>query len=347
MNTGLFAQLDSYLWGQPLYLLLLLPWLLLVYFQFRFAKSKKAALQISSFIAFKAWAGRGRVVFVKLNSGIMLLSLLLIIVALARPQRSDSKVKRNVEGLDIVIVLDISDSMLIEDMKPFNRMESAKDTLIKFVKLRSSDRIGVVIFAGEAFTLVPPTLDYELIIDRVSKITTAAKARIKDGTAIGVGTASGAARLKESQAKSRVMIFMTDGENNSGTIDPETGLEIAKGYGIKIYSIGVGRSGKTSIPVMSQDMFGNPVKRYQPFESTVNDELLGRMASETGGKYFRASKEDSLIGVFKEINSLETTKIEDNKYVQYKEYFYIFATAGLLLFVLTQILALTWLKVGP
>lgn len=347
MNTGIFLQFESYLWGQPWYLLLILPWLAAVYFQFRASKSNKAALQISSFIAFKAWAGRGRVIFVKLNRAVLMFSLLLIIIALARPQRSDAKVKRNVEGLDIVIVLDISDSMLIEDMKPFNRMESAKETLIKFVKLRSSDRIGVVIFAGEAFTLVPPTLDYELIIDRVSKITTAAKARIKDGTAIGVGTASGAARLKDSQAKSRVMIFMTDGENNSGTIDPETGLEIAKGYGIKIYSIGVGRSGKTSIPVMSQDMFGNPVKRYQPFESTVNDELLGRMASETGGKYFRASEEDSLLGVFKEISSLETTKIEDNKYLQYKEYFYIFATAGLFLFIFSQILALTWLKVGP
>lgn len=347
MTPDFIAQLDSYLWGQPLYLLLVIPWLLLVIYKLRKGRSQSAALQISSLIAFRSWAGRGRAAFVKLNQLLLYFSLLLLILALARPQRSDAKVKRNVEGLDIVIVLDISDSMLIEDMKPFNRMESAKDTLIKFVKLRSSDRIGVVIFAGEAFTLVPPTLDYELIIDRVSKITTAAKARIKDGTAIGVGTASGAARLKDSQAKSRVMIFMTDGENNSGTIDPETGLEIAKGYGIKIYSIGVGRSGKTTIPVITQDMFGNPVKRYQPFESTVNDDLLGRMASDTGGKYFRASKEDSLLGVFKEINSLETTKIEDNKYVQYKEYFYIFATAGFFLFLLSQILSLTWLRVGP
>ncbi len=346
-GAGLWSQLDSFLWGQPLFLLLVLPWLFLVYYHFRNSKTQQAALQISSFVSFKSWAGRGRIFFVKLNRAVLLFSILLFILALARPQRSDSKVKRSVEGLDIVIVLDISDSMLIEDMKPFNRMESAKETLIKFVKLRSSDRIGVVIFAGEAFTLVPPTLDYDLIIDRVSKITTAAKARIKDGTAIGVGTASGAARLKESQAKSRVMIFMTDGENNSGTIDPETGLEIAKGYDIKIYSIGVGKSGKTTIPVTSQDMFGNPVKRYQPFESTVNDELLGRMASETGGKYFRATKEDSLLGVFKEINSLETTKIDDNKYVQYQEYFYLFATFGLFLFILSQILALTWLRVGP
>ena len=328
-----WSSLDSYLWGQPWFLLLILPWMGLVYYLLVYNKRQSSTLQMSSLISFKSWAGRGRVFFVKLNRFVMLLSLLLLILALARPQRSDSKVKRNIEGLDIVVVLDISDSMLIEDMKPFNRMESAKDTLNKFVKMRSSDRIGVVIFAGEAFTLVPPTLDYDLIMERVSKITTAARARIKDGTAIGVGIASGAARLKDSQAKSRVMIFMTDGENNSGTIDPETGLEIAKGYGIKIYSIGVGRSGPTKIPVVTQDMFGNPVKRYQPFESTVNDELLARMASETGGKYFRATKEDSLTGVFNEINTLETTKIEDNKYVQYQEYFHIFATAGLFLFL--------------
>lgn len=339
--------LGSYLLGQPLFLLLILPWLGLCYFIFKKQQKQKASLQMSSIVAFKKWQGRGRIFFVKLNRDILLASILLLIFSLARPQRSDAKVKRNIEGLDIVIVLDISDSMLIEDMKPFNRLESAKETLAKFVQQRSSDRIGIVIFAGEAFTLVPPTLDYQLILDRVAKITTAASARIKDGTAIGVGVATGAARLKDSQAKSRVMIFMTDGENNSGTIDPETGLEIAKGYGIKIYTIGIGRSGPTQIPVYTQDMFGNKVKRYQPFDSTVNDELLSQMATRTGGKYYRASKEDSLSGIFKEINSLETTKIEDSKYVQYEEYFSYFATAGFFLFLLSQILSLTWLRVGP
>ena len=277
----------------------------------------------------------------------MLVSLLFLILALARPQRADARVKRTLEGLDIVIVMDISDSMLIEDMKPLNRLESAKQTLADFIKQRKSDRIGVVIFAGEAFTLVPPTLDYQLILERVSQITTAASARIKDGTAIGVGVAIGAARLKDSQAKSRVMIFMTDGENNSGTIDPETGIEIAKGYGIKIYSIGLGKSGPTRIPVYSKDLFGNKVKSYQPFDSTVNDELLAQMASETGGKYFRASKEDSLFGIFKEINSLETTKIEDNKFVRYEEYYMHFVMLGLVLFAFSRALSLSFLKVGP
>ncbi len=340
-------SLGSYLLGQPMYLLLLLPWAGVTYFYLWQAEKRKAALQISSVVAFKKWQGRGRILFVRFNRVLLLISLLFLVFALARPQRSDAKVKRNIEGLDIVIVLDISDSMLIEDMKPFNRLESAKDTLAKFVQQRTSDRIGIVIFAGEAFTLVPPTLDYQLILDRVSKITTAASAHIKDGTAIGVGVATGAARLKDSQAKTRVMIFMTDGENNSGTIDPETGLEIAKGYGIKIYTIGIGRSGPTQLPTYPMDAFGNKVKRYQPFDSTVNDELLTQMAEQTGGKYYRASKEDSFVGIFKEINSLETTKIEDSKYVRYEEYFQYFASIGFFLFLLTQLLSLTWLRVGP
>ncbi len=339
--------MSNYLWGQPLAFLLIFPWLYLAYFILFKKNRKKASLKISSIQNFKKWNGRGRFAFYKINQILLLLSILFFIIALARPQRADAQVKRTLEGLDIVIVMDISDSMLVEDMKPLNRLESAKTTIADFIKKRQSDRIGVVIFAGEAFTLVPPTLDYQLILDRVAQITTAASARIKDGTAIGVGVASGAARLKDSQAKSRVMIFMTDGENNSGTIDPETGLEIAKGYGIKIYTVGIGQSGPTRIPIYTKDLFGNKVKQYQPFESTVNDELLTLMATSTGGKYFRASKEDSLQGIFKEINSLETTKIEDNKYVRYEEFFMYFLTFGLVLFSFSRMLSLSLLKVGP
>lgn len=339
--------MSQYLWGQPLAFLLIGPWLFLVYFIIFKKNKKKASLKMSSVDVFKKWKNKGRILLYKINLFFLMLSLLFFILALARPQKADSQVKRTLEGLDIVIVMDISDSMLIEDMKPLNRLESAKETIANFVKQRLSDRIGVVIFAGEAFTLVPPTLDYQLVLDRVADITTAASARIKDGTAIGVGVASGAARLKDSQAKSRVMIFMTDGENNSGTIDPETGLEIAKGYGIKIYSIGIGRSGPTKIPQYTVNMFGQKVKHYQPFESTVNDELLSQMAQVTGGKYFRASKEDSLAGVFKEINTLETTKIDENKYVKYEEFFPILITIGLILFLISGILKMTKLKVGP
>ncbi|MGZ3726916.1 MAG: VWA domain-containing protein [Pseudobdellovibrio sp.] len=339
--------MSHYLWGQPLAFILLIPWAFLLYYFLIRNKQNRGTLKMGAVKNFLIWKNKGRVLFLKLNTFLLLMSVLFFILALARPQRADSQVKRSLEGLDIVIVLDISDSMLIEDMKPLNRIESAKDTIANFVNKRRSDRIGIVIFAGEAFTLVPPTLDYQLVLDRVSQITTAASAHIKDGTAIGVGIASGAARLKDSQAKSRVMIFMTDGENNSGTIDPETGLEIAKGYGIKIYTIGIGQSGPTRLPVYTQDLFGNKHKSYQPFESTVNDELLGEMAQVTGGKYYRANKEDSFKGIFDEINKLETTKIEDNKYVRYEEYFSYFLTIGLVCFLVSRLLSFTLLRVGP
>lgn len=336
----------GFIWAQPwaFGLLLLLP---VIYWFYNRAQKGKASFQISTIELFKPWAGRGKVQLVKINTLLLFVSLALMIVALARPQTRDEKVKRTLDGLDIVIVLDISDSMLIEDMKPTNRLESAKETIANFIKQRTSDRIGIVIFAGEAFTLVPPTLDYQLISERIAQIKTAQTARIKDGTAIGVATAAGAARLKDSQAKERVMIFLTDGENNSGMIDPETGLEIAKGYGIKIYSIGIGKSGPTRLPIYTNDMFGNKVKRYQPFESTVNDELLGLMASSTGGKYFRATREDSLSGVFNEINNLETTKIEDQKYVRYNEFFYLFLIWGIILFLVNRILNYSYLRRGP
>jgi Ca-activated chloride channel family protein len=270
----------------------------------------------------------------------------LVIVALARPQMSDIRVKKNVEGIDIMIVLDISDSMLIEDMKPLNRLEAAKEVIANFVQKRISDRIGVIVFAGESFTLVPLTLDYELIVSRVREITTAQQARIKDGTALGVAMANGAGRLRDSTAKSRVMIFLTDGENNSGTIDPITGLEIAKGYGIKVYSIGLGKDGPTRIPVFTRDVFGNRVKSYQPFESTVNEDLLRRMASETGGKFFRATREDSLVGVFREIDQLEKTKIDVNKYTRYTELYPRYLLWAILLFSLAWISSLTFLRKG-
>ncbi len=336
----------GYLWAQPYFLLLLLSIPILYYF-LQIKESQKSTLQISSTTKYKKWQNKGRVIWVKLNEILFYISLVFLIIALARPQTTDTKLKRTLDGLDIVIVLDVSDSMLIEDTKPFNRIESAKETIIRFVQKRTSDRIGVVIFAGEAFTLVPPTLDYDLIINRIGQIQTAADAKIKDGTAIGVAMGAGAARLKDSQAKSRVMIFLTDGENNSGTIDPETGLEIAKGYGIKIYSIGLGESGPTKLPIYTRDMFGQKVKRYQSFESTVNDELLSQMAVVTGGKYFRANKENSLENVFNEINKLETTKIEDQKFVKYNEHYAFYLTTGMFLLFLNLLLKQTFLKRGP
>jgi Ca-activated chloride channel family protein len=326
---------------------LLIPLLIVAGLSIWFRRKKQASLLYSqtSVLAKIPPGLRTRLMF--LPAAFKILALILAIFALARPQKSDTQVKKNVEGIDIMIAMDISDSMLIEDMRPLNRLESAKETLKNFVNKRSSDRIGVVIFAGESFTLVPLTLDYQLILSRIEEITTAQQAHVKDGTAIGVGLANAAGKLKESTAKSRVIIFMTDGENNSGTIDPDTGLEIAKGYGLKIYSIGIGRDGPTRIPIYQRDVFGNKTKTYQPFESTVNEELLSRMARETGGKYYRASKEDSLAGVFNEIDKFEKTKIDVNKYTRYTELFQNFLLPALLLYLLGILLSHTWLRRLP
>lgn len=340
-------NLENLTWASPQAFLLLIPYFFILYYILFYKKKNRPTFQVGTIEKMKSWQNRGKAITSKINDFFIYLSVVLMIVALARPQIANSKSKRTMDGLDIVIVLDISDSMLIEDMKPFNRLESAKETISQFIKKRTSDRIGVVIFAGEAFTLVPPTLDYDLIISRVEKIQTAAQARIKDGTAIGVAMAAGAARLKDSQAKSKVMVFLTDGENNSGTIDPETGLEIAKGYGIKIYSIGIGKSGPTQLPIYSTDLFGNKTKRYQKFESNVNDELLAQMAQVTQGKYFRATKEDSLSGVFNEINKLETTRIEETKYTLYNEYFHYFLIPAFFIYILAHILSYSYLRRGP
>ncbi len=330
----------------PTFFLLLIP-LVAVLGWMWYRKSNRAALKISSLALFKKTPSSLRAQFAALPLLLQVASLVLVIYGLTRPQEASTKTKKNVEGIDIVIALDISDSMLIEDMGQLNRMETAKETITRFVQKRTSDRIGMVIFAGEAFTLVPPTLDYPMLLGQISKITTAASARIKDGTAIGVAMASAAGRLRESTAKSRVIIFLTDGENNSGTIDPETGLEIAKGYGLKVYSIGIGRDGPTRIPVMVQDVFGNKVKTYQPFESRVNDELLQKFADDTGGKYYRASKEEIMDKVFNDINALETTKIDVNKFTRYAEKFGFWIWTAFFLYLISWILQMTWLRRIP
>lgn len=326
---------------------LLIPVLTLAVREWLRRQDKRPTIQLSYLKIFNQVKPTLRTRLMNLPFFLKFISIIFLIIALARPQEANTRIKKNIEGIDIIICLDISDSMLIEDMKPLNRLEAAKETIQAFIEKRTSDRIGLVIFAGEAFTQVPPTLDYEVLIQRVKEITTARMARIKDGTALGVAMANAAGRLRDSTAKSRVMIFMTDGENNSGTIDPETGLAVAKGYGIKVYSIGIGKDGPTKIPIYGQDFFGNKVKTYQPFESTVNEELLSRMASETGGKYFRASKENSLVGVFSEIDRLEKTKIDINRFTRYNELYSMYLIIGLIVYLMTMLIEKTWLKRVP
>ncbi len=272
------------------------------------------------------------------------LGLILVVVALARPQETDEKIKRNVEGIDIMVALDISHSMLIEDMKPENRLESAKKTIHDFVEKRISDRIGMVVFSGESYTRVPLTLDYQLLKQNIMAVETSTN--IKMGTAIGVALGNAVSRLNESTAKSRVVILLTDGENNTGLIDPQTALKIAKGYGVRIYTIGVGRDGQAQLPIYSTDVLGRKVKRYQPIHSKVNEPLLKQLADETGGKFYRASNTNALEGVFSEIDELEKTKIEENRFTQYTEMFQNILFWAFILYALGALLQFTVLRRG-
>jgi len=335
------------IWASSWAFSLFIPLVILLVWNLFRRRKKVASLQYSEVSVFKSVAPSLRMRLMFLPQLLKILGITFAILALARPQTTNNEVRKDVEGIDIIVCLDISDSMMIEDMQPENRLEAAKDTMIKFINGRTSDRIGMVIFAGESFTLVPLTLDYNLLKDRISQVTTAQAAHIKDGTAIGVGLANAVGRLRESTAKSRVVIFLTDGGNNSGTIDPETGITIAKGYGVKIYSIGIGKDGPTKIPIYQKDIFGNTVKTYQDFEDPVNVELLSRMASETGGKFFRADQSDSLQKIFKEIDGLEKTKVEQKSYVKYTEQFQKFLWIGLILFGLSLLFGNTYFRRVP
>lgn len=331
-------------WYSP-WAFLLIPFVVaLVAWAYWRSRKRSPTVQYSSLSLLKGIPRPLRTQLMWLPTFVMLGALVLIVVALARPQHADTKVRKNVEGIDIMMVIDVSDSMLIEDMKP-NRLVASKEILKEFVRKRPNDRLGLVMFSGEAYTRVPLTLDHKILLESIEAIKISRN--IKMGTAIGVALATGAGRLKESTAKSRVMVFMTDGENNSGTIDPETALDIAKGYGIRIYSIGAGVDGDAQLPIETIDAFGRKVKRYQPIHSTVNDELLGKMAGDTGGKYYRATDNASLKKVFEDIDRMEKSKIDVNQYTKYAEMYEPWLMWGILLFLLSWFLQVTVFRKVP
>lgn len=330
-------------WKNPEAFLLLIPWFFLI-IRMWWNRKNKVGFKFSSTQLIPKQRSL-RVYLLPLPNILKYFGLFFMIVALARPQKSDEVTKRNVEGIDIMITLDISDSMLIEDMPPLNRLESAKESIKEFIKGRVSDRIGLILFMGESFTKTPLTLDYQMLMGEIDEIQPSRT--IKMGTAIGVALANAVARLKESKAKSRIIVFLTDGENNSGTIDPETALDIAKNEGLKIYTIGIGKDGPTKLPVYTIDPFGRKIKTYQPFESTINEELLKKMASDTGGKYWRATTFSGMQDVFHEIDRLEKTSIEVNKFTRYTELYQEWLSLGLLFYTFYLLLNFFFLRRIP
>ncbi len=260
---------------------------------------------------------RGRLAF--LPRLLQVLAMVFMLIALARPQSFSQKQMRHAEGIDMVVVLDTSLSMLIEDMEPHNRLEASKKIISEFIRARHSDRIGLVVFSGEAYTRVPPTLDYPVLLQSLAQVESSNS--LKSGTSLGVSLAAGVARLKDSKAKTRAVIFLTDGENNTGSISPETALQIAKIYGIKIYSIGMGVDGVAKLPIVRKNFLGKEVKFYKPMHSKVNEKLLSTLATETGGKFWRATNTKDLKEVFDTINKLEKSKVEVQQYNLKHEHF--------------------------
>jgi len=254
-----------------------------------------------------------------------MLTIAILIIVLARPQSTNSIRNVTTEGIDIVMTLDISSSMLAEDFKP-NRLEAAKDVAIQFVSGRHDDKIGLVIFAAESFTQCPLTTDHNVLINLFKDIRVK---MLEDGTAIGMGLATAVSRIKESKAKSKVIILLTDGVNNRGEIAPMTAAEIAKTFGVRVYTIGVGTMGMAPYPV--QTVFG---KQYQQMEVKIDEELLQNIADITDGQYFRATDKNKLKAIYEEIDKLEKTKIEVKEYTKrHEEYLLLVTIAGLLLLI--------------
>ena len=317
--------------AQPWAFLLLLLIPLFVWLRSRSANS--AAFRLSSLGSLRKVRPSGRVRMLALLPVLRVIAFLALIVALARPQTSNVNETRDSEGIDIVLSLDVSGSMLAEDFKP-NRIEAAKKVAADFITARpEDDRIGLVIFAGESFSQVPVTIDHEVLKEQLATIKSGV---LEDGTAIGMGLATGVDRLRNTTGKSRVLVLLTDGVNNTGLVDPSTALEIAKAYNVRVYTIGVGSQGQAPYPMPTA--FGT---QMQMMPVQIDEALLKKIATETGGKYYRATGNSSLSGIMKDIDKLEKTKVEVNSYKQYAELFFPFALIALVALALEMLLRRT------
>lgn len=330
MNGITFAQ-PGFFW-----LLLLIP--AMVAFQMFYLRKKTARLRFSSLKNFSGIRPTLRQRLHMLPLILKLLAFCAAVIALARPQSKSSGQNVVTEGIDIVMALDVSSSMLAEDLKP-NRIEAAKRVAEDFIDSRPNDRIGLVIFGGESFTQCPLTTDHSVLKNLFAGIQSGILA---DGTAIGEGLATAVNRIRNSKAKSKVIILLTDGVNNVGAIAPETAGEIAKTFGIRVYAIGVGTRGTAPYPFRTP--FGI---QYQNMEVQIDEDVMKQIAAETDGKYFRATNTSKLKEIYASIDKLEKTRIDVTEFHNKTEEFYPWALAALLLLVTDILLRQTYLKTLP
>lgn len=296
-------------------------------------------MQVSSAEAFEApGASSWRVYLRHVPFVLRMLAIAVLIVVLARPQSTNSWQNSTTEGIDIVMAIDISTSMLAEDLKP-NRLEAAKDVAASFINGRPNDNIGLVVFAAESFTQCPLTTDHGVLLNLFKDIQPGI---IQDGTAIGVGLANAVSRIKDSQAKSKVIILLTDGVNNTGQVAPVTAAEIAKTFGIRVYTIGVGTQGEAPYPIPTA--FG---VQYQNIPVEIDEQILKQIASTTGGQYFRATDNASLKEIYSEIDQMEKTKISVQEFSKKQEEYKNWALLAFVLLLVEVLLRNTVLRNIP
>ncbi len=310
---------------------------LMIYWYVRKYNGGQASVMVSTtqnFSGVSSWKNTFRhVPFI-----LRVLTAVSLIFALARPQIKNDEQLLNGEGIDVMLCIDISGSMLAQDFTP-NRIEAAKSVASTFIDNRPTDRIGLVIFSGESFTMCPLTTDHNVLKSQLYNVQSGL---LEDGTAIGSGLATGVDRLKGSPSKSKVIILLTDGENNGGLIDPNTAKEIAKSVGVRVYTIGVGTEGFAPVPVQTSN--GVIMQREK---INIDEKLLTQIANETGGKYYRAKDDSSLKNIYSEIDKLEKSKVEVTSYRRYSEQFFPFALAAATLLLLEMILRFTLFRKFP
>lgn len=340
LPVNVFDLIDTTIPPLVIFLVGLLAIAGMIFFHIRRKRFKSATIKFSDVKIVKR-AGRTRKQRYRfVLTGLRVLAVLLLVVAFARPRAGTELREETSEGIDIMVALDVSSSMQAEDFKPYNRLYVAKEEIKKFIGKRTSDRIGLVVFARNSFTQCPLTTDYGVLLNFVDKVDFG---MIDDGTAIGMAIANGVNRLRDSDAKSKIMVLLTDGDNNAGEIDPLTAANLATAFDIKIYTIAAGKPGNAMYPV-NDPLFG---KRYVYRPTNVDEKTLKEIATRTGGRYFRARSSDELDQIYGIIDQLEKTEVKVSAHTQYRELFQYFAYAGLLLLALEMVLGHTYFRKLP
>lgn len=328
---------SSFMHPHFLWLLLVIP--IALFWHYFIKNQQEVALKMSTIEGLSS----KKSLLIKLRPFLYVLKLLalgFIIIALARPRNTQkSSYTNNTSGIDIVIATDVSGSMLATDFKP-NRLEAIKEVAYNFIQKRTNDRMGLVVYAGESYTRTPVTSDKTMLLNSLKEVQYNGMV-LQDGTAIGIGLATAINRLKDSKTKSKIIILLTDGVNNVGSLDPISAAEIAKSYGIKVYTVGVGTNGMANFPV-AKDANGNII--FQPQKVEIDEKLMQEIATITNGKYFRATDNKKLEAIYDEIDRLEKSKITENRFMMFDEQFRPWLLIGLFLLALEMILSRTLFK---